>query len=56
MRKLLKTLSQVIWPAVIAVVLAPLSVMAALVAPGNLTVSISLGIASVTMALLAQRA
>lgn len=56
MQKLLARLRDVVWPAVLAAVLAPLAVVVALVAPEMVSLTLSLGLAGVTMALLATRA
>jgi hypothetical protein len=49
-------LKDIIWPAVIAGVLAVTCIAVALIAPTNLGAIIALGLSAVTFALLAQRA
>jgi len=49
-------LRELVWPAVLALVFALASVLTAFVAPGSLSKVVSLGLAGITMALLAQRA
>jgi hypothetical protein len=49
-------LKELVWPAVLALVFAVLSVGVALISPESLSKVVSLGMAGITMALLAQRA
>jgi len=56
MRLLLARLRGLVWPAVIAAVLAPVSILTAILAPDAISLALSLGLAAVTMALLASRA
>jgi hypothetical protein len=49
-------LQELVWPAVLAVVFAVLSVGVAFSSPESLSKVVSLGMAGITMALLAQRA
>lgn len=49
-------LQELVWPAVLALAFALASVLTAFVAPESLSKVISLGLAGITMALLAQRA
>jgi hypothetical protein len=49
-------LQELVWPAVLAVVFAVLSVGVAFLSPESLSKAVSLGMAGITMALLAQRA
>ena len=56
MPDLMTRLRELVWPAVIAAVLAGLSVITAFLAPGSLSKAVSLGLAGITMALLASRA
>jgi hypothetical protein len=49
-------LQELVWPAVMATVFTVLSVGTAFLAPGSLSKVVSLGLAGITMALLAQRA
>ena len=49
-------LRDIVWPAVLAVVLAVLAILIAIIFPQALAAVLALGISSITMALLAQRA
>lgn len=55
MRALVALLRDVVWPAVIAAVLAPLGVLLALLRPETPALGATLGLAAVTFALLASR-
>jgi hypothetical protein len=56
MPKWITRLQELVWPAVLAVVFAVLSVGVAFSSPESLSKVVSLGMAGITMALLAQRA
>lgn len=56
MENLFARLRDVVWPAVFAAVLAPAAVVVAILAPEMVSLTLSLGLAGVTMALLATRA
>lgn len=56
MRLLLARLRELVWPAIIAAVLAAASVLVGIFLPDAVAAAVSLGLAAVTMALLANRA
>jgi predicted permease len=56
MRLLLARLRELVWPAVLAAVFATASVLVGIFLPDAISAAISLGLAAVTMALLANRA
>jgi len=56
MRLLLARLRELVWPAVLAAVLATASVLVGIFLPNAIATAVSLGLAAVTMALLANRA
>jgi hypothetical protein len=55
-RLLIARLRELIWPAIFAVILAPLAILVAIIAPGAIALTFSLGLAAITMAILANRA
>jgi hypothetical protein len=56
MRLLLARLRELVWPAILAAVLAAASVLVGIFLPNAVAAAVSLGLAAVTMALLANRA
>ena len=56
MQNLFARLRDVVWPAVLAALLAPAAIIVAIAAPEMVSLTLSLGLAGVTMALLATRA
>jgi len=56
MRLLLARLRELIWPAVLAAVFAVASILVGIFLPNAISAAVSLGLAAVTMALLANRA
>lgn len=56
MSNLLLRLRELVWPAILAAVFAVASIIVALFVPSAMPLSLSLGLASISMALLAQRA
>jgi hypothetical protein len=55
MRNLYYRLRELVWPAIIAAVAAPASILTALLVPGNPSITVSLAATAITCALLAQR-
>jgi hypothetical protein len=56
MQKFLAQLQDIVWPAVFAAVLAPACIITAFLAPETPILAVSLGLAGITMGLLATRA
>lgn len=55
-RLLIARLRELIWPAVASVILAVLAIVVAFVTPGATALTLALGSAAITMAILANRA
>ena len=55
-RLLFARLRELIWPAVFAVILALAAILVVFVAPGAISLTLALGLAAITMAILANRA
>lgn len=55
MLKLIAILRNLVWPSILSMLLIVSSILVALVSPSNLPLIISLGSASIAMAILAQR-
>ena len=55
-RLLFARLRELIWPAVFAVILALAAILVVIVVPGAISLTLALGLAAITMAILANRA